>query len=134
MRSFQAVLAIIMAAMANMVLGAAGTHAIAAMMAGTLIDTVTSSGFQHSVVATPRTAKSIDPYLDICFDNSTILHAAGNNSPLVPWLTLQAISNDTEKPHWQLYEMFESICKEISKGFLSNDIPVSHAATLPWLL
>ncbi|KAL1849153.1 hypothetical protein Daus18300_013358 [Diaporthe australafricana] len=122
MRSFQAVLAILMAAMVNMVLGAPGIAATAVILAATFVDTVTSSGFQHSVVATPRIARSVNSDLDICFDNSTteILHEAGYNSPLVPWIALQRGNNDTYTP--QLYDMFEGICMEISATILSRNV------------
>ncbi|KAI3391038.1 hypothetical protein diail_8089 [Diaporthe ilicicola] len=124
MHSFKTILAILMAAMVNMVLGVSGIHATAMVLATTLVDTATST-FQHSVIAAPGTARTINSRTDAdgCYNNSTNFGTADNTSTLIPWIALQSI-NDTGTPH--VYAMFETLCKRISATILSRDVPYTH--------
>lgn len=127
MRSFQAVLAIIMAAMANAALAVPGFHATAMILATTVVDSVICSGFQHSVIAAPGRIK-VDHALSAnytagCFNTSTFPQARGDNSTLVPWT---ALANEKD-PDSELavFYTFSNLCKKISATIMTRDIPVS---------
>ncbi|KAI7780653.1 hypothetical protein LA080_015812 [Diaporthe eres] len=130
MRSFQAALAFLMAAMANMALAAPGIYATAMILATTLVDTVLSSGFQHSVVAVPghvhprQASPSRTNYETGCFNTSTFTPAGGGNSTLVSWT---ALTNENDpQSDLAVYNAFTTLCKKISATILTRNIPYNH--------
>lgn len=131
MRSFQTVLAFLIAAMANMALAATGVHAMAMILATNFVDTVLSSGLQHSVVAAPGRIHAREAFPSRmnyttdtagCFDTSTFIPAGGGNSTLVPWTALA----DKTDPQSEvaLFNIFTTLCKKISATILTRNIPV----------
>lgn len=130
MHSFQVALAFLMAVMANMALAAPGIHATAMILATTLVDTVLSSGFQHSVVAFPsrthsrQASPSRTSYETGCFNTSTKF-----NSTLVPWATL-ASESDPQSDLGVFYALTE-LCKKFSATIMTRDIPVSSPLVVP---
>ena len=136
MRSFQTIFAILMAAMVNMALAAAAIHAIAMLLATTLIDTVMCSRFPHSIVAAPGNVKArqLFPHRKSladggCFTNFTFPDIGSANSTWVPWT---ALANEKD-PDSELavFYTFTTICKEISATILTRDIPVSCPCLAP---
>lgn len=129
MRSFQTILAFLMAAMANVALASLGIHATAMILATTLVDTVLSSALQHSVVATPGRihARQTFPFRKShtagCFNASTFVPAGGGVPTLVPWTAL-ANKNDPQS-EVALFYAFTALCKKISATILTRNIPVS---------
>lgn len=125
MRSFQAALAFLMAIMVNMALAAPGIYATAMILATTLVDTVLSSGFQHSVVAVPGRVHSRQAFASPfrtshetgCFNTSTF------NSTLVPWAAL-ANENDPQSDLAVYYALTE-LCKKFSATIMTRNVPVS---------
>lgn len=130
MRSFQAVLAFLMAAMVNMAAGAPGLHSTMMILATTFVDAVISSGFQHTVATTPgqNEAGKVKPanYEATCFSPSTFPQTGSGNSTLVPWTAL-ADDSDPQSEH-AVSHTFKTLCKEISATILTRDIPVSRPA------
>lgn len=131
MRSFQAALAFLMAAMANMALAAPGIYATAMILATTLVDTVLSSGLQHSVVTVPghvhprQASPSRTNYETGCFNTSTFTPAGGGNSTLVSWT---ALTNENDpQSDLAVYNAFTTLCKKISATILTRNIPVRVA-------
>ncbi|KAJ0114814.1 hypothetical protein J7T55_004556 [Diaporthe amygdali] len=133
MQSFQAVIAILLATMVNMALGAAEIHATALILASTFLSTVASSTFQHAIVAAPGTRGSIGTRkvstlqandTGSCYNASTFPHTVNDSSALVPWTDILN-KNDTDSYLW-LYDIFGDLCWEISETILTRDIPYTH--------
>lgn len=127
MRSFQAVLAMLMAAMVNIAVAATGIHATVMILAVTLVDTVISSGFPHSVVAAPGDIKAghtmLTNYTAGCFNASTFPQAGGDNSTLVPWTALASESDPNSEV--AAFYTFSTLCMKISATIMTRNIPVS---------
>lgn len=127
MRSFQAVLAMLMAAMVNIAVAAPGIHATVMILAVTLVDTVICSGFPHSVVAAPGYIKAghtmLTNYTAGCFNASTFPQAGGRNSTLVPWTALASESDPDSEV--SVFYTFSTLCKKISATIMTRNIAVS---------
>lgn len=130
MRSFQAVLAFLMAVMVNIVFAVPGFHSTTMILATTFVDAVLSSGFRHTVVTAPgqnKAGKSKPTnYAARCFSPSTFPRTGSSNSTLVPWTAL-VDENDPES-EYAVSHTFTTLCKEISATILTRDIPVSRPA------
>lgn len=127
MRSFQAVLAILMVAMVSIAYSAPGIHATAMTLAIVLVDTVTSSGVQHSVVSTPGhiDASRILNQTGGCFHDSNSTSAENDTSTWIPWT---AIANQYDPgSEMALFYTFTMLCERISATIMTIGIPVSWA-------
>lgn len=128
MRSFQAVLAILMVAMVSMAYSAPGIYATAMALATVLVDTVTSSGFQHHVASTPGhiDASRILNQTGGCFhDSNSTTSAENDTSTWVPWT---ALANQYDAgSEMALFYTFTMLCERISATIMTIGIPASWA-------
>lgn len=129
MRSFQAVLTVLVAAMANIAFAVPGLHATTMILAATFVDVVVSSGFQHTVVTAPGQNEAgqvkLANYTAGCFNSSTFPQKGSGNSTLVPWT---ALANESDhESELAVFYTFSTICKKMSATILTRDIPVSQA-------
>lgn len=146
MRSFQTLVAILMAAMFNMVSAAPRTHATPMILAtATLFDVVASSGFQHSVAAAaarpgpPSPAKPsrlVHRQLNTtggCFHHgSNFTRGENDTSAWIPWTALA--SQEEPAAEMALFYTFSALCKSISATILTRGIPVSHTYMYPHIV
>ena len=129
MRYFQTVLAILVATMVNMAHAAPGTHVTALLLATALVDTVTSSGFQHSVVAAPGHFETRQPLMRRtnqtggCFHDTNFTRGENDTSAWIPWAAIA--SQYDAASEMALFYTFTALCKEMSATIMSRDIPVS---------
>lgn len=129
MRSFQAVLVILMAAILNMARSAPGFHGTAIAVTNPLVDTVTSSGLQHSVAPTPGHADTSWVLMlqtnqtGACFHDSNFTRAENDTSAWVPWT---ALANQYDPgSEMALFYTFTMLCERISATIMTRDIPVN---------
>lgn len=116
-----------MAVMANAAPAVPGFHATAMILATTFVNTVTCSGFQHSVAAAPGRMK-VGHALSMnhtagCFNTATFPRAGSDNSTLVPWTALESESDPESE--LAVFYTFSNPCKKISATILTRAIPVS---------
>lgn len=130
MRSLQAALALLMAAMVNIAVAARGLHSTTIILATTFVDAVISSGFQHTVDTAPGQDKAgkVKPTncAARCFSPSTFPRTGSGNSTLVPWTVL--VDESDPESEYAVSHTLTILCKEISATILTHDIPVSRPA------
>lgn len=134
MSSFPVVVTILMAVMVNAAHLMPGIYAASMMLATVLMDVVTASGFQHSVIAAPGSTGPVPVESSQllyrlkndtggCFHSSNHTSAVKDTSAWISWTALA--SPDEPTAQVALSDTISTLCKRMGATILTRGIPVS---------